>query len=46
MISSISPSSPPVMGPSTTIVSESDKKRGLPSQIPPSILGRADEVIE
>jgi hypothetical protein len=46
MISSMSPSSPPVMGPSTRIVSESDKKRGVPSQIPPSILARADDVIK
>jgi hypothetical protein len=29
-----------------TIVSESDKERGLLSQIPPSILAHADEVIE
>jgi hypothetical protein len=45
-ISLMSPSSPLAIGPSTTIVSESDKERGLLSQIPQSILARADEVIE
>jgi len=29
-----------------TIVSESDKKRGLPSEFPKPILDRADAVIE
>src|SRR5580704_17578685 len=45
-ISLMSPSSPPAIGRSTTIVSENDKERGLLSQIRPSILARADEVIE
>src|SRR3984893_9418293 len=45
-ISLMSPSSSPVTGPSTTIVSESDKERGLLSQIPQLLLARADEVIE
>ena len=45
-ISLMSPSSPEAAVPSTAIVSESDRERGLLSQIPPSILARADEVIE
>jgi len=42
----MSPSSLPTVGPSTLIVSDSDKERGLLLQIPPSILARANEVIE
>jgi hypothetical protein len=45
-ISLMPTSSSPAIGPSMTIVSESDKERGLLSQIPRSILARADEVIE
>jgi hypothetical protein len=45
-ISLMSPSSTLAIGPSTTIVSDSDTERSLPSRIPPSILARADEVIE
>ncbi len=45
-ISLMPPSSPVAVGPSTTIVSGSDKERGLLPQIPPSVLARADEVIE
>jgi hypothetical protein len=45
MISLMSPSSPPAINPSTTNVAESDKQRGLLSQIPQSILVRAYEVI-
>jgi len=45
-ISLMSPSSPTATDASTTIVAESDKERGLLSQIPPSILVLSDEVIE
>ena len=45
-ISLMSPSSPLAIGPSTTIVSDSDKERGLLSQIPQTILARAGEVIK